>query len=120
VLAEFIRLVHNVSSDEATQIVDSIVMRRAPIVQEFDGYLKVLNPNLGASEFVLVLLYHRGKGGATFDELKLWVRPTMRANLKRTLDGLVDSKDFAHCNGTRYIITRLGEQSVEQRKLLQP
>lgn len=118
VLAEFIRLIHNVSPDEASRLVDSIVARKAPIVQEFDGFLKVLNPGLGASDFALVLLYHRGKVGASFEELKLWVRPKMRANLKRTLDGLVDVKDFAHLDGSKYKITRLGEQSVEQRKLL--
>jgi hypothetical protein len=119
VLAEFIRLIHNVSPDEATRIVDSIVMRKAPIVQEFDGFLKVLNPTLGASEFVLVLLYHRGKTGATFNELRLWVRRKMQGNLKRTLGCLVEAKDFVHFNGTRYTITRLGEQSVEERKLLE-
>jgi hypothetical protein len=119
VLAEFIRLVHNISPNEATQIVVSIVTRKAPMVQEFDGFLKVLNPTLGASDFVLVLLYHRGKAGATFNELKLWVRRRMQANLKRTLGYLVESKDFVHFNGTGYIITRLGEQSVEQRKLLE-
>ena len=118
VLAEFIRLVHNVSPDEATQIVDSIVTRRAPIVQDFDGFLKVLNAKLGASDFVLILLYYRGKEGATFAELNLWVRPKMRANLRRTLHALVHSNDFAHFNGTRYTITRLGEQSVEKRKIL--
>jgi hypothetical protein len=110
---------YNVSPDDATQVVDSIVTRTAPIVQDFDGFFKVLNPKLGASDFVLVLLYHRGNAGATFDELKLWVRPKMRANLRRTLNRLVHSNDFAHFNGTRYSITRLGEQSVEQRKLLE-
>ncbi len=118
VLAEFIRLVHNVSPDEASRLVDTIVTRTAPIVQEFDGFLKVLNPKLGASDFILVLLYQCGKAGASFEELKLWIRPKMRANLKRTLDGLVEVKDFAHFDGTRYKITRLGEQSVERRKLL--
>jgi hypothetical protein len=119
VLAEFIRLVHNVSPNDATQIVDSIVTRKAPIVQDFNGFLKVLNPTLGASDFALVLLYHRGQTGATFAELKLWVRRTMQANLNRTLRDLVESKDFVHFDGTRYTITRLGEQSVEQRRLLQ-
>ena len=119
VLAEFIRLVHNVSPAEASRIVDSIVTRTAPMVQEFGDFLKVLSPKLGASGFVLVLLYHRGKAGATFDELRLWVRPKMRANLKRTLDGLVNVKDFSHFDGAAYNITRLGEQSVEQRRLLE-
>lgn len=118
VLAEFIRLAHNVSPNEASRLVDSIVARAAPMVQEFDGFLKILSPSLGASDFALVLLYHREAAGATFDEIKRWVRPKMRANLNRTLDGLVNAKDLVHFDGTRYKITRLGEQDVEKRKLI--
>lgn len=119
VLAEFIRLIHNVSPDEASRLVDSTVARAAPIVQDFDGFLKVLNPSLGASDYALVLLYHRGAAGATFQELRQWVRPKMRANLKRTLDTLVDAKDLAHFDGAKYKITRLGERDVEARMLLE-
>lgn len=120
VLAEFIRLIHNVSPDEARGLVESVVSRAAPIVQDFEGFLKVLNPTLGVSDFILVLLYQRGSAGATFHELRSWVRPTMRTNLKRTLDTLVDKKDLAHFDGTHYKITRLGEQDVEGRMLFQP
>jgi hypothetical protein len=59
ILAEFVRLYHNVSADEASRIVESLVTRQAPVVQEIDGFLKVLKPSLGASEHMLVLLYQR-------------------------------------------------------------
>jgi len=118
VLAELIRLYHNVTPDEAHGIVENIVSQHAPIVQDFDGALKVLSPELGASDHCLVLLYHRGKAGATFAELQGWVRPRMRANLRRTLTRLEDVKDFVHSNGNSYRITRLGETDVESRRLL--
>jgi hypothetical protein len=44
----------------------------------------------------------------------------MRANLKRTLDALVDQKDHVHFDGARYFITRLGIQYVEQKGLIKP
>jgi len=44
ILAELIRLNHSVPPDEAKKIVETIVARSAPIVQDFDGFLKVLNP----------------------------------------------------------------------------
>ena len=69
VLAEFVRLYHNVKADEAQRIVDGLVVRAVPAVQDFDGFLKVLNPKLKASEYVLLLLYERGTTGATLDEL---------------------------------------------------
>lgn len=118
VLAEFLRMYHSVSADEAKLLVDAIVVRSAPVVQDFDGFLKVLNPELGATDHCLTLLYQRGAIGATFEEFSKWVRSSMRPNLRRTLNALVDVKDLAHFDGTRYQITRLGEQDVERRKLL--
>lgn len=120
VLAEFIRLHHNVSADAASKIVDGIVGRSAPVVQDFDGFLKVLRPNLGVTDHCTVLLYQRAKEGATYQQLESWVRPTMRTNLRRTLDGLVHQKDWVHFDGNKYFITRLGEQQVERRNLITP
>lgn len=120
ILAELIRLYHNVSADEASNIVNDIVEREAPIVQDFDGFLKVLNPKLQAGDFCLVLLYHRGSAGATLEEISEWVKPTMRNNIRRTLATLTNDKDFLHFNGEKYLITRLGEIEVEKRKLIAP
>jgi hypothetical protein len=120
VLAEFIRLYHNVTADQTSKLVNDIVKRVAPVVQDFAGFLKVLNPKLAASDHCLVLLYQRGEDGAKEEELLKWVRPKMRANLKRTLNGLVHEKDYVHLTGDDYFITRLGEQYVEREQLLLP
>lgn len=119
VLAELIRLYHKVTPNEATAIVDQIVTRIAPAVQDFDGFLKVLKPSLGAGDYVLLLLYQRGPQGAELVELRQWVRPKMRANLQRTVDRLVDDAAFAYFDGRRYFITQSGQQEVEKRKLVQ-
>lgn len=120
VLAEFIRLYHNVPANIASKIVDGIVKRVAPVVQDFNGFLKVLNPGLGVSDHCAVLLYQRGEDGATYEELERWARPAMRTNLRRTLNTLVDRKDYAHFDGSRYFITRHGEQYVERKNLITP
>lgn len=119
VLAEFVRLYHDVDADEASRIVDDLVTKAAPLIQDFDGFLMVLNPSLGASDYCLVLLYRRGEQGATFDELSEWVQPTMQANLRRTLGRLVNTRAFVHQDGDRYYITRAGELDVETRQLLE-
>jgi hypothetical protein len=118
VLAEFIRLYHSVSADAASKIVHGIVKRVAPVIQDFNGFLKVLNPRLEASDHFTVLLYQRGEDGATYDELEMWARPKMRANLKRTLGVLIHKKDFVHFDGSRYFITRNGEHYVERKSLI--
>lgn len=120
VLAEFIRLYHNVTADVAQQLVSQIVTRAVPVVQDFNGFLKILKPNLAVSDHCLVLLYQRGEQGAAFQEIEGWVRPQMRANLGRTLNGLAERKDLVHFDGSRYFITRLGQKEVEARHLVQP
>jgi hypothetical protein len=118
VLAEFVRLYHKVNADEAQVIVQNLVTRTAPVIQDFNGHLKVLNPDLTASDHCLVLLYHRGAAGATFGELSEWVRPPMRANLKRILYRLVHEKDLLHSDEVRYYITRRGQIEVESKRLV--
>src|SRR6266851_4578175 len=117
VLAEFVRLRHGVSANDAQRIVESLVSRRAPVVQDFAGFLKVLNPKLQASDHMLVVLYHRGGEGATYGELDKWARPSMRTNLKRTLGQLTDTRAFLHFDGAKYYITGTGMKEVEKRRL---
>lgn len=117
VLAEFVRLYHGVTPDQAQHIIDALVVRRVPIVQDFNGFLKVLNPKLKVTEYVLVLLYERGGSGATYEELDSWVRPPMRSNLRRTLYKMVNDQSYAHNDGGRFVITKLGMQAVEAKKL---
>jgi hypothetical protein len=119
-LAEFVRLHHKVSADEAQKLVDELVTRAAPVVQDFGGFLKLLNPKLGASDQCLVLLYQRGKEGANFADLEQWVHPKSRDNLRRTLHRLAHDKAFVHKTGDDYEITRSGQLDVEARKLVEP
>ncbi len=119
VLAEFVRLYHKVPPNEAQRIVDGLVTRAVPAIQDFGGFLKVLNPKLTASERILVLLYQRGDEGATYDELASWSRPSAKKNLGRTLSRLVQDHDFLHFDGQRYFITRAGMKEVERRKLFE-
>jgi hypothetical protein len=117
ILAEFIRLYHKVSANEANKIIDSIVTRKLPVVEDLDGFLKVLNPDLKVSGYILVLLYERGPTGASFAELEKWVRPSMRANLRRTLNKMVDDALLHENDSSTFLLTKLGRQDVEKRNL---
>jgi hypothetical protein len=117
VLAELVRLFHNVSPAQAHGVIVDLVSKEVPLIQVFSGFPRILKP-LSASDHVLVLLYWRGAEGAAYEELHAWARPTMRANLRRTITAL-DSKDLVHVDGSRYLLTHLGEKDVETRKLLE-
>jgi len=117
VLAEFVRLRHGITADEAQAVIADLVSRRAPAVQDFDGFPKVLKRGLEASPFCLLLLYERGPKGATLEQLLGWVKPTMKKNLKRTLDGLELKHAYIHLSGLLYKITISGMMEVESKKL---
>jgi len=117
VLAEFVRLYHQVSADDAQAIVGDLVTRKAPAVEVFGDFLKVLNPKLRVSDYVLLLLYQRGKAGATLEDLDAWVQPSMRANLQRTVHRLQHDKAFVHLAHGRVALTQTGLAEVERRHL---
>ena len=117
-LAELVRIYHTMCSAKAQHLIAGLVTRKVPVVEDFDGFIKVLNPKLQASDHCLVLLYQRGQLGATLNQLAEWARPSMRANLKRTLRRLEDDLAFVHHNRDEYRITVSGKQEVERRRLL--
>ena len=120
ILAELVRLYHSVSPQEAQNIVDSIVEKKSLVVQDFDGFLKTLNPSWGPKERLLATLYQRGRSGATVDELSSWLRPNQRANVRRTLGQLEHDNDFVVGRDNKYIITNRGIKHVEKSGMLIP
>jgi hypothetical protein len=119
VLAEFVRLYHGVSADEAQKIVDGLVSRKVPAIEDFDGFLKVLRPKATVRDYLLLVLYERATHGASYQEVRSWVRPSMRANLRRTLNGLVHNDALIHEGNGRFYLTKLGFADVERRNLHQ-
>jgi len=116
-LAEFVRLYHGVSADAAQKLIDDLVLRRAPAVQNFAGFLKVLRTDLQVSDRALLLLYERGALGATLQQLSDWVHPTMRTNLKRTLKQLEHDQARIHSCDNVFQITIAGIHEVERKRL---
>lgn len=119
VLAEFIRISGGTTPDEAFALVKSITVHSIPAVEDFNGFLKTLKPSLGPLDRILLLLYHRNVTGATFDELKSWLKPSQRSNARRDLNKLEHEKDFIILQNNNYLITRLGILEVQKKKLVE-
>lgn len=117
ILAELVRLHHNCSAADALAIINGLVERKAPVVQDFNGTLKTLRPALRLSERLLVLLYHRDKMGASFTDLGKWIKPSQRRSLRATLWNLVHNKDWIFEGNDNYILTRAGQIEVETKRL---
>lgn len=71
-MAELVRIFHNVSLFEAQSVVDTLVERRHPLVWENDGTKRVLDPAMKKSDQSLVLLYS-SNGWTDVGDLCRWV-----------------------------------------------
>lgn len=71
VMAELVRVFHNVPIQEAQQIVDKLAERRMPLLWIGDNMRRVLDPKMGLREQILVLLCTSPEKIATND-LKSW------------------------------------------------
>lgn len=119
VLAEFVRLSKGTTPEEAQRLIEDLVTRRVPGVQDFGTFQKILRPDLRASDRVLLLLYRRGAQGARYPELSHWMPNSMRPNLRRTVRTLND-KALVHFEDEMVHITFAGQHAVESKGLLGP
>lgn len=62
IMAELIRIFHNVSTQEASDVVDALSDRSLPIVWEVDGVLRILDASMSMLNKTLVLLYSEPSG----------------------------------------------------------
>lgn len=113
VLVEFIRLTYNCSLSEAQSMVDDLVERKMPIIQDFSGFPKILKAGLSIPDRILVLAYWAGAKGVDIKDLQKWMKPTTATALSTALLRLERNKLFIHRDGSRCMITTSGNQYVE-------
>jgi hypothetical protein len=82
VMAELVRLFHNVSVQEATQAIDSLVERVAPEVWAVNGKLRILDTAFSAKEKTFLLLYHSMRPVAEADLFE-WVEHSNASAFRR-------------------------------------
>lgn len=120
VLAEFVRLYHAVTADEAQHIIEDMVTKEVPAVEEIDGQPVILR-DLQPREQALLMLYRAGADGLDLDELASSLRVPRKDHLKDRLAKLdKETLVLAHPQTGRYYLTSKGNRLVEDRKLAQP
>ncbi len=112
VIAELVRIFHNVGIDEAQASVDALAERPHALVWEFDGIRRVLSTTMSAAERTLIMLYSQ-PGWTDVDQLQMWVK--YKANFRpQVLDKLADQLLVeVGSNGKRVAITPLGTKRAE-------
>jgi hypothetical protein len=120
VMAELVRLHHAVSADEAQRIIEDLVTKEVPAVQEIEGQPVIL-ADLKPRDQAMLMLYRAGAAGASLDELAGWLRIGRKDHLRSRL-GALDKEKLVlhHPKSGRFYITDRGVRYVEQNRLARP
>jgi hypothetical protein len=73
IVCELIRINHNISLEEAQDIVDGMSVRQLPIIWEVAGKKRVLKEGLRARDQVLLLLYSNQNSAVLLEDLCEWI-----------------------------------------------
>lgn len=114
VLAELIRLHFHCPLAEAQAMVDDLVERRIPIVQDFDGFPKILRTKMSVPKKIMTIAYTKGHAGFDAKDLQSWLKPETPAVITTALKRLVDDKAFLHRVGDKCKVTASGLRFVEK------
>jgi hypothetical protein len=84
IMAEFVRVFHKLSIDEAQKLVDSLVERHVPLIWQSGEMKRVLNPKLSLKDQILLLI-SSVTSEVDFEELLAWIEYKNHFYFKRTL-----------------------------------
>ena len=100
ILAELIRVLHGLSTDEAQKLVDLIVERRSQIVWKSENIRRVLRPGLSLKDQVVILLGSTSSKVCDADLLK-WTDYKNKSYFKRLLKKLHEQRcvEYNSSNG---------------------
>lgn len=118
IMAELVRIFHNVSLSEAQTTVDALVQRRHPLIWGIDGTKRVLDEKMSKSNQTLVLLYPE-TGWVQSELLCGWVEYSSLGMYKnRILNPLHKQRLVEHdAKQGRVQITTKGIQFAEENLL---
>jgi hypothetical protein len=118
IMAELVRIFHQVSTDEAQKTVDGLVQRKHPLIWQQDGIRRVMDPNLSKSDQSLLLLYSSG-GWMNEKELVASVEyQNLTQYRNRVLTPLHQQRMIEYDTTLRRAhLTPLGSSDVENRLL---
>jgi hypothetical protein len=118
VMAELVRIFHQIPIGEAQETVDALVERKHPVVWQSGDIRRVLDPSLSKADQSLMLLYSAG-GWIEDKQLAEWVEYTNLTQYRnRVIMPLHDSRILEYDKKLRRMhLTPLGSEDVEQRLL---
>ncbi|WP_456397555.1 hypothetical protein [Desulfurobacterium sp.] len=114
IMAELIRLYHTNEEKEIQKIINSIVDRNVPILEEFGGDLKILDPSFSVPDKILIILYKKHPYPVSTDDLKRWIKTKSPTHINTALRRL-DDNGLVYRKNKENIITKQGIAYVEDK-----
>jgi hypothetical protein len=82
IVAELVRVLHNVDVDEAAELVEALVERETPLIWKVNGVRRVLDASLSMRDKTLLLL-HGSHGPLAESDLVTWIEHTNASVYRR-------------------------------------
>ena len=97
IMAELVRMLHNVSVDEARNMVESLVTKKVPLIWKIEDRTRVMSPPgnpLSYDEKALVILYSDHPEPVTVSDLYLWTRHSNKSVFRNKVLKKLDQSDM--------------------------
>jgi hypothetical protein len=111
VLAEIIRVLHNVTTQEAQGLVDVIAERQTPMVWKIGEDRRLLDTTLPLKDQILVLA-SSCSGSPSISEIQTWTQYDNRAYLKKTVRAMDKSRLLHLDSQDKITVSPLGTDRV--------
>lgn len=112
ILSEFLRLYHTSDIKKITGIVNSLVEKKVPLIEEFEDDIYVLGKDLSTKDQILLILYHFRPKMVSNADLTKWTKgypQKTTTNLRNA-----ENENLVYRKGKEGTITKLGIKRVEE------
>lgn len=119
IVAELIRLYHNIAAQDAQGLINGVVTKKLPLIEEVDEHPVFLR-KVSGKEHVLALLYWTPSGRATKAQLRGWLPSGgKRSNFANYIKKLSEDA-MVHVSGDDIVLLAPGKVEVQESGFLQP
>jgi hypothetical protein len=116
IMAELVRVFHNLSIDEAQRVVDQLIERRTPIIWQIGDIKRVLNPKMKIPDQLLMLTASCAGGCSLLDLIRWTDYFSDPKYIKRQLNNLHDKRYLEVTNdGDLVQILPPGSKYIQQK-----
>jgi len=115
IMAELVRLETHKSPDDSYKLIQKLIERKVPLIEEIDNKLKILNPKLPIKDKILAVCYQLYPERVSTGDLMRHTEydTSRRARFTKYLQNLSKQKALIDFDGSSAVLTMKGIKYVE-------